>query len=102
MYTRPYGGSLLDRGIELPQERDMAVRMIDVPAAGRARDRGGSNRYRLRTVEAASGIPATLCPEIQNKTAYNRGINATSCILGGAMQGPQWGAGLGLASARLS
>ena len=62
MYTRPYGGSLLDRGIELPQERDMAVRMIDVPAAGRDWDRGGSNRYRLRTVEAALGIPATLSP----------------------------------------
>ena len=84
MYTRSYGGSLLDRGIELPQERDMAVRMIDVPAAGRARDRGGRDRYCLRTVEAAFGIPATLCPEIQNKTAYNRGSNATSCILGGA------------------
>ena len=41
MYIRPYGGSLLDRGIELPQERDMAVRMIDVPAAGRDWDRGG-------------------------------------------------------------
>ena len=26
----------------MPQERDMAVRMIDVPAAGRARDRGGT------------------------------------------------------------
>ena len=64
-------GPLLDRGIELPQERDMAVRMIDVPTAGRARDRGEIDRYCLRTVEAASGIPATLCPEIQNKTALS-------------------------------
>ena len=99
-------GSLLDCGIDLPQERDMAVRLIDVPAAGRARDRGGSNRYQLWTVEAAFGIPATLSPVRQNdikwKTAYNRGANTTSRILGGATQGPQWGAGLGLASARLS
>ena len=71
----------------------MAVRMIDISAAGRARDRGGRDRYCLRTVEAAFGIPATLCPEIQNKTAYNRGSNATSRILGGATQGPRWGAG---------
>merc|ERR1712115_719256 len=60
------------------------------------------NRYCLRTAEAAFGIPTTLCPEIQNKTAYNRGSNATSRILGGATQGPQGGAALGVASERLS
>ena len=56
------GAKRTDRGIELPQARDMDVRMIDVPAAGRDWDRGGCDRYCLRTVEAALGIPATLSP----------------------------------------
>ena len=47
------GAERTDCGIELPQERDMAVRMIDVPATGRAQDRGGRDRYRLRTIEDA-------------------------------------------------
>ena len=58
---------LLDRGIELPQASDTAVRVIDVSAPGRDRDRVRDNRCRLRTVEAARGIPSTLCPEIKGK-----------------------------------
>ena len=56
------GAERTDRGIELSQERDMAVRMIDVSAAGRDWDRVGCDRYCLRTAEAAFDIPATLSP----------------------------------------
>ena len=48
-----YGSLLLDRGIELPQESDMAVRVIDVATPGRDWDRVRDNRYSLWTVETA-------------------------------------------------
>ena len=42
-------GLLLDRGIELPQASDMAVRVIDVATPGRDWDRARDNRCCMRT-----------------------------------------------------
>ena len=60
-------GLLLDRGIELPQASDTAVRVIDVTAAGRDRDRVRNSICRFQTVEAAQGVPSNLCPEIKRQ-----------------------------------
>ena len=55
----------------------MAVRMIDVPAAGRDWDRGGTiDAVSVPTVETVFGIPSTLCLEItENRPKGNQAMD---------------------------
>ena len=95
-------GLLLDRGIELPQESDMAVRVIDVATPGRDWDRARDNRCCMRTGRR-NRMRYTLHSVPRDNGKPSKGeLSDGSCTLGGATQRPQWGDKLGLSSARLS
>ena len=94
-------GLLLDRGIELPQESDMAVRVIDVATPGRDWDCARDNRCCMRTGRR-NRMRYTLHSVPRDNGKPSKGESSDgSCTLGGATQRPRWGDKSGLSSARL-